>query len=192
MRHNISVEGFAFRLRPICDTDAPFVVELRSNPQLNRYIHSNSSKIEDQLRWFSDYYEREGDFYFVVESLDGTPEGLISIYELDKSALCAEWGRWVMKPESLAAVESVFLMYRAAFERLGLKMVYSRTVADNSRVVSFHDSCDIPDRRVLSEHFELDGKKFDAIEHRVRRETWEKISAKLENLSKQTARRISK
>lgn len=43
-------------------------------------------------------------------------------------------------PESLCSTESVCLMYRIAFEVLGLESVYSRTIKDNTSVVSFHDS----------------------------------------------------
>ena len=67
MRHNLSIEGYAFRLRPIVDTDAAFVVALRSNPELNRYLHAGANRLKDQLAWLAQYYEREGAYYFVIE-----------------------------------------------------------------------------------------------------------------------------
>lgn len=191
MRHDLVVDGVAFRLRPIGDADAPLVVALRGNPALNRYLHATSSSLADQLAWFARYYERPGDYYFVVEQLEsGMAEGMISIYDIDSQSRCGEWGRWILKAGSLAAVESAWLIYRCAFERLGLERVCSRTVAENAPVVSFHDSCGITARRVLPGHFELDGRRVDAVEHEVSRQAWSEISPRLERLAWLTARRL--
>ena len=193
MRHNLTVEGYAFRLRPITDKDAGLVVALRSNPELNRFLHASSNRIEDQLIWLAHYYEREGDYYFVVERRsNGMPEGVIALYDIDPAANSGEWGRWILKPGSLAAVESAYLIYRTAFELLGLSSVYCRTVADNGKVVSFHDSCGITSRRLLPQHFDLGGHRHDAVEHRVDKASWPGIKAQLEKLAQLTARRVDR
>lgn len=193
MRHNASIEGSVFRLRPIDDGDAPLVVELRSNSELNRFLHASSSKVEDQLAWLAKYYQREGDYYFVIERCsDGAKEGVIALYDIDPDKNAGEWGRWILKPGSLAAVESAFLIYRVAFDLLGLEGAYCRTVADNAKVVSFHDSCGISDRRLLPGHFELGGSRHDAIEHRVDRSSWNDLRPRLENLVRLTARRMGR
>lgn len=187
------MEGHAFRLRPAGDGDAGFIAGLRSDPALNRYLHETSGLAEDQLAWLARYYERAGDFYFVVEhKKNRTAEGVISLYGIDASASAGEWGRWILRKGSLAAVESAWLIYITAFEILGLESVYCRTVADNGKVVSFHDSCGISKRRVLRGHFHIGGRKFDAIEHRVDRRDWGEIAPRLEALAKMTARRIAR
>ena len=161
MRHDISIEGFSFCLRPISNADASFVLDLRGSPELNRYLHVTSQSLSDQLGWFESYYERTGDYYFIIERNDtGVSEGVISIYDIDVNSLSGEWGRWIVKSGSLAAVESAWLMYRCAFEKLGLKSVYCRTVAANKQVVSFHDSCGIINKTLLPEYFSLGGKKW--------------------------------
>jgi RimJ/RimL family protein N-acetyltransferase len=193
MRHDLTLEGLAFRLRPIADADAPMVLELRNNTKLNRYIHSTSPHLDDQLTWFASYYERPGDYYFVVERQDsGAAEGLISVYDIDPQTACGEWGRWVLRPGSLAAVESAWLIYRCAFERLGLERVYGRTVADNLSVVSFHDSCGIATRRLLPGHFIFGGKSVDAVEHQVTRQSWTELGSRLQKLAQLTARRLQR
>jgi RimJ/RimL family protein N-acetyltransferase len=193
MRHDLTLAGPAFRLRPIADADASLVLELRGNPDLNRYLHATSQSLDDQLAWFSRYYERQGDYYFVVERRDsGAAEGVISVYDIDNQSACGEWGRWILKPGSLAAVESAWLIYRCAFERLSLKRLFCRTLAKNIPVVSFHDSCGISDRRPLPGHFDLGGKKVDAVEHQVDSKAWAEISPRLENLAHLTARRLQR
>ncbi len=191
MQHEFTLLGHAFRLRPIGDADAAFVVALRNDPALNQYLHATSASIENQVAWFADYYARTGDYYFVIERADtGVAEGVISIYDIAVGV--GEWGRWILKPGSLAAVESAWLIYRMAFEQLALASIFCRTVADNAAVVSFHDSCGIPTRRVLPAHFLLGGKKMDAVEHRMDTHSWAQIAPRLERLAAMTARRITR
>lgn len=191
MRHDLRLEGPAFRLRPITDADAPLIIELRGDTARSGFLHPISLRLEDQLAWLAGYYERPDDYYFVVERQDtGAPEGLISLYDIDPQAGSGEWGRWILKPDSLAAAESAWLIYRCAFEKLGLQRVYSRTVAENLRVVSFHDSCGITAKRLLPNHFDLDGRRVDAIEHSVTREKWDEINPRLEKIVGLAARRI--
>jgi RimJ/RimL family protein N-acetyltransferase len=191
MRHNIVIDGLAFRLRPIDDSDATFVINLRSDPGLSRFMHATPLSIENQLSWQAHYYERPGDWYFVLERrCNRRPEGLVSLYDHDTQQRCAEWGRWILRPNSLGAVESAWLIYRCAFEQLNLSEVYCRTVADNQSVVSFHDSCGISKRTLLPSHFNLDGRTLDAVEHRVDGVTWRTLGPRLEQLAQRVAGRL--
>lgn len=193
MQHDLTLEGPAFRLRPIRDDDAQFVLKLRCDPSTNQFLHATSTSLEDQLAWFSHYYKRTGDYYFVVERRSNMArEGVISIYDIDFEKLSGEWGRWLVKPGSLSAVESVLLIYRVAFTLLGLSSVCCRTVSDNKSVVSFHDSCLIKHRRLLPRHFNLGGRTADAIEHTVNRESWGEIDSRLEQLAQVTAHRLNR
>ncbi|WP_323028821.1 GNAT family N-acetyltransferase [Castellaniella defragrans] len=193
MRHDIHVEGAGFRLRPVADFDAPLISALRSDSELGRFLHPTPPALSQQLAWLAAYYEQPGDYYFVVERIvDGLAEGVIALYSLDEIHQEAEWGRWVLKRGSLAAVESAALIYRCAFHHLALAEVYCRTVADNTRVVAFHDSCGCAERHVLLNHFELGGRSFDAVEHRVNRDNWcEVVGPHLERLAAKLATRIS-
>lgn len=191
MRHELSLQGAAFRLRPVRDEDAGFIVGLRSDPELGRWLNPTSPRVEDQLSWLARYYERPGDYYFVIERLStGAAEGLIGLYDVEGGE--AEWGRWLLKPGSLAAVESAALVYRCAFELLKLEAVCCRTLAANARVVSFHDSCGIPERRLLPGHVELRGERVDAVEHRLTRAAWPAIDFRLTALAQLTARRLQR
>lgn len=192
MRHNIIVDGVAFRLRPISDADADFVLGLRNDARLNMYIHSTSVKLSDQLNWLSDYYERTGDYYFVVERKQNeSPEGVVAIYNINQDNNDGEWGRWILKSGSVAAIESAWLAYQAAFTHIKLKSVCCRTLASNLKVVSFHDSCGINKKRTISNYFNIDGVKLDAVEHCIDYASWGEISQKLYMLAKYTARKLN-
>lgn len=191
MRHDIILSGPAFRIRPIGDADAEFVLSLRTNPGLNRFLHTTSSDVTQQVAWLADYYERPKDYYFVIERISsGKPEGVIAVYDIEPISCSGEWGRWILYPNSLAAVESVMLIYRCAFDVLNLDAVYCRTVAANETVVSFHDSCEIPERKLLPAYYEINGEKLDAVQHSLQRNCWPDIDQRLLRFATLTARRL--
>ena len=193
MKHRYSLDGYAYRLRPIKKKDAAFVVEVRlEDAERNQYIHAISNDVSAQEAWLEKYFEREGDYYFVVENrVTGQPEGLIAFYDEEDGR--AEWGRWVIKKGSLAAAESVYLLYRIAFEQAGLKELYCRTVADNTPVVSFHNSIGEKTRTVHKALFELNGKMYDAVEQYSDPEHfYGEIAPKLEKQAKMVMRRNMK
>ena len=98
MRHDIVVEGYGFRLRPIQDQDAPFILSLRQDSELGRHLHPTPGGVEGQVAWLQNYYARPGDYYFVIERRTcRTPEGVISIYDIHSGGASGEWGRWILK-----------------------------------------------------------------------------------------------
>lgn len=175
MKHRFSLEGWCYRLRPVRLTDAQFIIDVRLEDQeRNRFIHTISRGIEEQKRWIEDYFQREGDYYFVVENrLTACPEGLIAFY--DEAEGRAEWGRWVLKKGSMAAAESVYLLYRIAFEQAGLKELYCRTIADNASVVSFHTSIGELTRTVIKNAVKLNGALYDVVEQYADRKQFGKV-----------------
>lgn len=186
MKHSIRIEGFSYKLRPVVIADAGFIVQVRTGyGERSRYIHAISQDIPSQESWIRTYYGREGDYYFVIENrLTGKSEGLIGIYNLDVKERIVEWGRWIVVPGSLCAIESVYLLYRVIFEILDLRGAYSRTLKENEPVVSFHDSLGALNQGVLVNAFEIDGTKRDAVKHFVDREAWEgRIHEKAERTS---------
>lgn len=170
MKHKIEADGYAYRLRPVSLVDASFIVALRlADSERNQFINPIKPDISAQEEWIEHYFTRVGDYYFVVENtLTGKPEGLIAIYDVAGSR--AEWGRWVLQSGSLAALESVTLLFQIGFEQLGLSELYCRTVIDNKSVVGFHDR--LPQmRRDQSSPLiiTLGSRKYTTVEHYVTR-----------------------
>ena len=193
MRHTITIEGRAFRLRPVAVADAAFIVSLRNDPRLNQFVHPVSPRVEDQERWLARCFERLGDYYFIIERVKtGQPEGTVGLYDLDDSRRCAEWGRWVLRSRSMGALESAQLIYRVAFNVLGLDWVYCRTLVDNVKVVSFHETFGLETHERLPGQFVFNGVPRDAIEQRITRERWEKQRASVEAKMEALARILSR
>ena len=194
MRHSYRLEGYAFALRPVEMKDADFIVQLRTgDPQRVRYLHAVAPDVEQQRSWLERYFARESDFYWVIERLEsGLAEGLIGIYDLKPAESSAEWGRWILRSGSLAAIESALLVYRMAFEILGLNSLYCLTVADNLSVVSFHDSSGSRRSGVLPQHFKLGEVTYDAVKHVCTRENWPAVRNQLQPQAQLIGRRFKR
>jgi len=195
MRHEITVEGYAFRLRPLTIADAEFVVGLRTDPILSRFINPTSPYVEDQVAWTERYYQRPDDCSFICERLSGQPEGMVSIYDIrDDEAYngkTAEWGRWILRSGSPAALECAILVYRTAFEKLSLDSVYCRTVAANKSVVAFHTSTGLETRQILKDYVVLKDVLHDSIEQIMTKRHWWEIRPSLENKAQRLAKKLS-
>lgn len=163
MRHNLEIDGSAFRLRPVRLEDARFIVELRSDPERGRYLHRGCIDAVSQEQWLRTYFKTPGDCYFVIENRStGAPEGTAGIYNLNAARHDAEWGRWILRRGSLAALESACLIYRLGFDTLGLESIYCRTIVENASALAFHDSFGVERVRHLPRYFERDGRHLDA------------------------------
>jgi len=148
-----------------------------------------------QERYLNRYFDCDGEYYFVINRIsdvDDLAEGLIGIYGVDVQHRRAEWGRWVIHPRSLAAIESAWLIYRVGFERLGLEEMYCHTPVGNTAVLSFHDKTGLKrHRRVEAAFYEIDGERWDVIEHLLTRDQWPETSVNLARRAERLARRIS-
>lgn len=193
MRHAHVITGEAFRLRPIEERDAEFVVALRSMAGRSQYLNPISPSIADQQRWLADYFQREGDFYFVIERIAGDrPEGLISLYDLSPQDGAAEWGRWIVAPASLSAIESVVLLMDFAFGKMGLRKVYSYTVAENNATNSFHDGCGFRRAGVQVARFTMEGRAVDAVRHECEASDWVELRPALAAKCHKISQRINR
>jgi RimJ/RimL family protein N-acetyltransferase len=184
MKHFINIDGYTYKLRPVTLDDAEFIVSVRlEDKERNKYINTISGDINEQIKWLNAYFERDGDYYFIVENkLTSNKEGLISIYNINEDS--AEWGRWVIRKGSLAAVESVYLIYEVAFNLLNLRELYCRTIIDNVSVVSFHDSLSQNKRNTVNQ-IELNDIPYDCVEHFVTKDYY--VNELKDNLEKKAS-----
>ena len=182
MKNNISIKGQTIKLRLVTLKDSKFILKLRTDEELNRFIHKGSINLESQTDWIRKYLEKENDYYFVIETiLDKKPVGVISIYDIKDNH--AEWGRWILLKGNNFAIESVYLIYKIAFEIMKLEYIFCRTVEDNKSVVSFHNSCGLKLKKVLKNHFFLNENHYNAVEHVLNCHEWKGVNEKLEKLT---------
>ena len=174
---------FPFKLRPVDVSDAPLIFELRSDAQRSRYLHSITGGVAEQENWILEDAQRIETRYFAVQRGTET-HGFVGLSMIDGVSASAEWGRWILREDSPAAVPSAKLIYEYGFEELELKRLYCRTIVENKSVVRFHDACGATRIDTISDYFEIDGVNFAAIEHQVTIDQWPNLKANLQRLTR--------
>lgn len=116
--------------------DASFIVTLRNKERNNLFINKTTSCINKQIEWMKDESKDKASYYFIILDNKGISIGTISLYNIDKTT--AEFGRWICNGSPIESLESALLIHEFAFDKLLLKKVYTRTLADNHKVVNFH------------------------------------------------------
>ena len=172
MRHDIHLEGFNLRLRPVRIEDATFIVWLRNQDHVKGRVGDSAAAVAAQEAWLKDYFEREGDYYWIVESSGGIPLGTHGIYNVQGTI--AERGRHIMRVEVMAGIPSAMLTAELAFGSMGLQTLRSTVVATNQEVLSLHRRSGFKEvGRIVAAQM-IDGKPVDLVEFVFTAEEWGK------------------
>jgi RimJ/RimL family protein N-acetyltransferase len=172
MHHTLQAEGFGVRLRPVRMEDAAFIVWLRNLEHVRGRVGDTSLDVAGQEAWLKKYFEREGDYYFVAETLGGIQVGTHGVYDLDGGS--AEKGRQAVRPEVMVGVTVAILATDIAFGQLGLRELRSNTVSTNQNVISLHRKSGFQQVGVLRNHQIIDGKPVDLVQFLLTPEDWAK------------------
>jgi RimJ/RimL family protein N-acetyltransferase len=185
--------GRGFLLRPVEAADAALALELRGNPELTRYLPPLNIDRDAQARWIDSQRAKPDDYYWAVQRKggDGRVEGFVGLYgRTPENGF--EWGRWILRRDSLAAAESAQLMYAFAFEQLDAPFVTCQSVVDNQKVVQFHANCGLAVHRPLPGRFVIDGQALDAVEQILAQADWPAAKAYLDRAASQAARLLER
>lgn len=168
-------------LRSVSEEDADFILKLRLDERLNKYLSRVDNNLEEEKRWIREHSILDNDFYFLIVRKNDEPLGTISLYDIKGSE--GEFGRWVSVGNAVENLESVLLLHDFGFYTLGLNLIYSETVKENVRVLNFHRRFGA---EILDEFREYNG--FIVQKAVIRRENYPDIRLKnqkiLDSLSK--------
>ena len=129
------MQGINFQLRSVTEEDSDAVLRLRLDSSLNAYLHETT--VEGHQSWILEQIVRKDDYYFAIEEISARRiHGFIGLYDLTEGT--GEWGRWILNHNSVAAMESYWLILKFGFS-LGLTSIYCRTDSRNHKVISIHD-----------------------------------------------------
>ena len=97
---NFSIERYGLFARLVNESDAEFIVNLRTDPKVNNFLHYTDSNIEKQKEWIREYKKREeaGTDYYFIFFKDGIPVGLDRLYDIDADMFTS--GSWVFSKDS--------------------------------------------------------------------------------------------
>jgi RimJ/RimL family protein N-acetyltransferase len=188
MRHTYKAEGYGVVIRPVELADAEFIVELRHAQHARGKLGDSSRSVADQQAWLGDYFDRVGDYYFIVETRDRIPIGTCGIY--NHVGPTAECGRLIILSGVHAALGVVMLSFELAFGKLALAELRATSVASNLAVHSMikklggrHISVDAGGRMIS-------GQRVDILRFSMTRSDWEQNRARLDKIAHRAGKRV--
>ena len=133
-------QRYAIQVRLVEETDAEFIVKLRTDLKLSRFIHVTDDSVEKQRDWIREYKKREAtgkDFYFLFAK-DGMAFGVNRIYDIQSDR--ATSGSWVCQkglPFDLPVL-SLIIEYEILFEQLQHDCSYFEVRKQNKKVIKIN------------------------------------------------------
>ena len=188
MRHSLHAEGFGVRLRPVRMEDAAFIVWLRSLDHVKGRVGDSAVDAAAQEAWLRAYFDRPGDYYFVIETAGRIAVGAYGIYDLKGSS--AESGRWVVRPEVGAAIPSALLGLDIAFNKLGLTEVRVTTVSTNRSVLSLNHKFGFRQTGIAKNAQVIGGQAVDLVHFVLEGKDWPKVRARLVPLAQVAQKQV--
>lgn len=137
---DFTYQRYGITVRFVQEGDAEFILSLRTNSKLARYIHATSMDISKQIEWTREYKKREQiglDYYFIY-SFNNQYIGVNRIYDI--TADSATGGSWVCRPNTDAevSVATLLIMRDIMFEELGLQYDKFDVRKENKQVQRIH------------------------------------------------------
>ena len=137
---NFSINRYGLDCRLVNEGDVDFILSLRTDKELTKYIHQTENDREQQIHWIRDYKKREeeGREYYFIFFYKGEAVGLNRMSS--RSELYAVSGSWLCKPEieSWIPIAINFLFNDIVFEILNIQLVVCDVRRLNKKVNQYH------------------------------------------------------
>ncbi|WP_316737882.1 GNAT family N-acetyltransferase [Pedobacter aquatilis] len=160
------IARYGLRLRLIEPDDASFVLELRNDQTLSRFLSKTSNNLQDQVNWIKSYKEREmqgKEYYFIASDNDDKLLGTTRISELD--GCCFELGSWLFSRDAQdgAAIIADIITREIGFDTLGFNCCKFNVRKENKSVLKYHLNFgpSIVDETDIDTFFKLDKENFN-------------------------------
>lgn len=97
---NIEINKYGLYARLVDVEDSEYIVKLRTDEKLSRFIHATDVDVAKQIEWIRNYKKREQegkDYYFIFYK-NGEPIGVNRIYNINEANFST--GSWVFGPNA--------------------------------------------------------------------------------------------
>ena len=97
---DFSMEKYGLRVRLATEDDTEYILSLRANKELTKFIHQTDNDAQKHLEWFKNYRirEAEGRDYYFIYFKDYKPVGLNRIYNVFE--YYGTIGSWLCSPDN--------------------------------------------------------------------------------------------
>lgn len=136
-----SMEKYGLKVRLATEIDTDFIMSLRTDSELSKFIHKTDSDVQKHLEWFRKYKQRESearDYYFIYFK-DEKPVGLNRIYNIYE--YYGTIGSWLCAPTNEVEVSMAthLFLHDIIFEVVGLDLTLFDVRKGNKHVWKLHE-----------------------------------------------------
>lgn len=121
--HDFTIYRYGLHVRLVQESDAQFILSLRTNEKLSRYLHATNNDLDAQVKWIQEYKKREekGIDYYFIYSHEGKDFAVNRIYNIEQNQ--GTGGSWICKPgtEVEHSIATLLIMRDILFETLELE-----------------------------------------------------------------------
>lgn len=134
------ITKYGIDVRLVNEEDTNFILSLRADKWLTRFIHQTDNDEQKQREWLRKYKKREseGTEYYFIYSKGGVPFGLNRIYDIQNGSCTS--GSWLCVPGTQVAdsISTALINRDIMFGILGLKEDNFDVRKGNKKVQKFH------------------------------------------------------
>lgn len=159
------IEKYGIMARFVDVNDVDFILSLRSDKELTKYIHQTENDRDAQIVWLKGYKEREraGKEYYFIFSKDGVEYGLERIYSVTEENFTH--GSFLFKPDAPIGMSSLcdIITREVGFDILGIPKNLFDVRKGNNNVLHYHKTFQpiFLYETELDRFFELSKENFD-------------------------------
>jgi hypothetical protein len=136
----LPIGKYDLKFRLVEESDAPFIISLRTHPLMGKYLSATDASLENQVAWIRGYKQREQqgkEYYFIFTGEREEQLGVMRLYDINGTE--ATYGSWLIKPgcdEFVAIKTDLFIMEFA--KELGIETTLFDVRKENKKVIRFH------------------------------------------------------
>ena len=97
---DFTYKKYGLTVRLVQESDAPFILQLRTDAKLSMFVHAVKNDLQGQIKWIREYKEREkkGEDYYFIYFSNNKPIGVNRIYNITQYS--STTGSWICSNDS--------------------------------------------------------------------------------------------
>jgi len=129
-----------YKIRYVDIEDAEFILDLRTDPELSKFLNATEYDINKQIEWIKNYKIKEAngqEHYFLME-VEDNKLGVYRIYDIKDDSVT--YGSWLFKPsnEYKAPIVMDIFIKDFIFNNLRKNILFFDVRKGNNKVLRYH------------------------------------------------------
>jgi len=149
-------------LRSLERQDMPTLQKWMNDPELTQWLSPRFHiSLEEQNAWFDKLLVDSSKMKMLIEDMEGSAIGLISLMNINHKDRVAEFGIYLGENRFIGkglGKDATNVLLRYAFHDLGLKRIYLLVLEENDRAIKSFEDCGFKREAVLRESMFFAGR----------------------------------